>query len=94
MLGSTEMYGTAVLYPLFYVSVHEHMWMAAGYGVWGVEMYLEHFCFGLGGRAGRIYAVCIPQVGRGVVECNFPNACVLSLLIIPSIEGRGKFNDS
>ena len=35
------------LYPLFYVSVHEHAWMAAGYGVWGMETYLEIFwtCF-------------------------------------------------
>jgi superoxide dismutase, Fe-Mn family len=31
------------LYPLFCVSVHEHAWMAAGYGVWGKEEYLERF---------------------------------------------------
>ncbi|KAF8265576.1 hypothetical protein EI94DRAFT_1588428 [Lactarius quietus] len=31
------------LYPLFCVSVHEHAWMAAGYGVWGMETYLERF---------------------------------------------------
>ena len=31
------------LYPLFCVSVHEHAWMAAGYGVWGLETYLERF---------------------------------------------------
>ena len=31
------------LYPLFCVSMHEHAWMAAGYGVWGKEMYLERF---------------------------------------------------
>ena len=31
------------LYPLFCVSVHEHAWMAAGYGVWGKEKYLERF---------------------------------------------------
>ena len=31
------------LYPLFCVSVHEHAWMAAGYGVWGKETYLERF---------------------------------------------------
>ena len=31
------------LYPLFCVSVHEHAWMAAGYGVWGMERYLERF---------------------------------------------------
>lgn len=33
----------ATLYPLFCVSVHEHAWMAAGYGVWGKETYLERF---------------------------------------------------
>jgi superoxide dismutase, Fe-Mn family len=31
------------LYPLFCVSVHEHAWMAGGYGVWGKERYLERF---------------------------------------------------
>jgi len=31
------------LYPLFCVSVHEHAWMAAGYGVSGKERYLERF---------------------------------------------------
>jgi superoxide dismutase, Fe-Mn family len=31
------------LYPLFCVSVHEHAWMAAGYGVWGKEEYLDRF---------------------------------------------------
>lgn len=29
--------------PLFCVSVHEHMWMAGGYGVWGKEEYLKRF---------------------------------------------------
>ncbi|KAI0269033.1 Manganese/iron superoxide dismutase [Russula aff. rugulosa BPL654] len=33
----------ATLYPLFCVSVHEHAWMAGGYGVWGKEAYLEGF---------------------------------------------------
>lgn len=33
----------ATLFPLFCVSVHEHAWMAAGYGVWGKETYLERF---------------------------------------------------
>ncbi|KAH9068268.1 hypothetical protein EDB83DRAFT_2314754 [Lactarius deliciosus] len=51
--GSNGMYEASVpatldalgktLYPFFCVSVHEHAWMAAGYGVWGVETYLEHF---------------------------------------------------
>jgi len=25
------------------VIVYEHAWIVAGYGVWGVEMYLERF---------------------------------------------------
>lgn len=52
--GSTGAYGAneapaaldalgRTLYPLFCVSVHEHAWMAAGYGVWGMETYLERF---------------------------------------------------
>ncbi|KAH9008317.1 hypothetical protein EDB85DRAFT_2170442 [Lactarius pseudohatsudake] len=52
--GSNGMYGTSeapaaldalwkTLYPLFYVSVHEHAWMAVGYGVWRRETYLERF---------------------------------------------------
>ena len=32
-----------VLYPLFCLSVHEHAWMAAGYGVWGKEEWLKKF---------------------------------------------------
>ncbi len=31
------------LYQLFCVSVHEHAWIAAGYGVWGMETCLERF---------------------------------------------------
>ncbi|KAH8996994.1 hypothetical protein EDB86DRAFT_3076918 [Lactarius hatsudake] len=31
------------LYPLFCASVHERAWMAAGYGVWGMETYPERF---------------------------------------------------
>ncbi|KIK65669.1 hypothetical protein GYMLUDRAFT_94294 [Collybiopsis luxurians FD-317 M1] len=31
------------LYPLFCVSVHEHAWMSAGYGVWGKEEWLKKF---------------------------------------------------
>ncbi|KAN0140325.1 hypothetical protein V8E53_002221 [Lactarius tabidus] len=53
-MGSSGMYGSTetpaaldalgrTLYPLFCVSVHEHAWMAAGYGVWGMETYLERF---------------------------------------------------
>ncbi|KAI0922028.1 hypothetical protein AcW2_006839 [Taiwanofungus camphoratus] len=32
-----------VLYPLFCVSVHEHAWVGAGYGVWGKEEYMKRF---------------------------------------------------
>ncbi|EGO01563.1 hypothetical protein SERLA73DRAFT_103425 [Serpula lacrymans var. lacrymans S7.3] len=32
-----------VLIPLFCVSVHEHCWMSAGYGVWGKEAWLKEF---------------------------------------------------
>jgi Fe-Mn family superoxide dismutase len=31
------------LCPLFCVSVHEHAWMSAGYGVWGKEEWLKKF---------------------------------------------------
>jgi superoxide dismutase, Fe-Mn family len=31
------------LYPLFCISVHEHAWMSAGYGVWGKEQWLKEF---------------------------------------------------
>ncbi|KAG6900106.1 hypothetical protein C0993_002791 [Termitomyces sp. T159_Od127] len=31
------------LYPLFCISVYEHAWMAAGYGVWGKEAWLKEF---------------------------------------------------
>jgi superoxide dismutase, Fe-Mn family len=31
------------LYPLFCVSVHEHAWITAGYGVWGIETYMDRF---------------------------------------------------
>lgn len=32
-----------VLYPLFCISVHEHAWVSAGYGVWGKEEWLKKF---------------------------------------------------
>ncbi|KAJ7688369.1 hypothetical protein B0H17DRAFT_1068334 [Mycena rosella] len=32
-----------VLFPLFCVSVHEHAWITAGYGVWGKEAWLREF---------------------------------------------------
>jgi len=31
------------LYPLFCISVHEHCWISAGYGVWGKEDWLKQF---------------------------------------------------
>ncbi|KAJ7638475.1 manganese superoxide dismutase [Roridomyces roridus] len=31
------------LYPLFCVSVNEHAWVSAGYGVWGKEAWLREF---------------------------------------------------
>lgn len=31
------------LFPLFAVSVNEHAWMSAGYGVWGKEEWLKQF---------------------------------------------------
>ncbi|THV05347.1 hypothetical protein K435DRAFT_773795 [Dendrothele bispora CBS 962.96] len=35
--------GEETFYPLFCVSVHEHAWLAAGYGVWGKERWLKEF---------------------------------------------------
>lgn len=32
-----------ILFPLCCVSVHEHAWMAAGYGIWGKEEWLKKF---------------------------------------------------
>ncbi|KAF8076041.1 manganese superoxide dismutase [Lyophyllum atratum] len=32
-----------VLHPLFCISVNEHAWMSAGYGVWGKEEWLKQF---------------------------------------------------
>ncbi|KDQ28930.1 hypothetical protein PLEOSDRAFT_1088934 [Pleurotus ostreatus PC15] len=31
------------LLPLFCVSLHEHAWLSAGYGVWGKEQWLKEF---------------------------------------------------
>jgi Fe-Mn family superoxide dismutase len=31
------------LFPLFCISVHEHAWLTAGYGIWGKEEYLRQF---------------------------------------------------
>lgn len=32
-----------MLFPLLCLSVHEHAWVSAGYGVWGKEEYLKRF---------------------------------------------------
>ncbi|KAF7354988.1 Manganese superoxide dismutase [Mycena sanguinolenta] len=32
-----------VLYPLFCISVQEHAWLSAGYGIWGKEGWLREF---------------------------------------------------
>ncbi|KAJ7237198.1 hypothetical protein B0H12DRAFT_1190742 [Mycena haematopus] len=32
-----------VLYPLFCISVQEHAWLSAGYGIWGKEAWLREF---------------------------------------------------
>ncbi|KAJ7873352.1 manganese superoxide dismutase [Mycena olivaceomarginata] len=32
-----------VLYPLFCISVQEHAWLTAGYGIWGKEAWLREF---------------------------------------------------
>ena len=50
------------LYPLFCVSVHEHAWIAAGYGVWGMERYLERFWSCLDWAAVRdTYSRCVAR---------------------------------
>jgi Fe-Mn family superoxide dismutase len=41
--GAPAALGRTLYYPLFRVSTHEYAWMAAGYGVWGMETYLERF---------------------------------------------------
>ncbi|KAI0698865.1 Manganese/iron superoxide dismutase [Cytidiella melzeri] len=41
--GSDVTAMTDKLYPLFCVSVHEHAWMSAGYGVWGKEEWMKKF---------------------------------------------------
>jgi Fe-Mn family superoxide dismutase len=32
-----------IIWPLFALSVHEHCWMSAGYGVWGQEEWIRKF---------------------------------------------------
>lgn len=41
-MADFEKIGTK-LYPLFCLSVHEHAWLTAGYGIWGKEEYLKRF---------------------------------------------------
>nr|GAT53803.1 manganese superoxide dismutase [Mycena chlorophos] len=40
---SAALHAGEVLYPLFCISVHEHAWLSAGYGVWGKEAWLREF---------------------------------------------------
>ena len=43
-VSKTDLMNTEqVLYPLFCISVHEHAWVSAGYGVWGKEEWLKRF---------------------------------------------------
>lgn len=55
------------LHPLFCVSVHEHAWMCAGYGVWGKEEYLKRFWSCLDWKSvGEAYNAFIPDKGYKV----------------------------
>jgi len=50
------------LHPLFCVSVQEHAWMSAGYGVWGKEEYLKRFWSCLDWElVAKAYGVFSPQ---------------------------------
>jgi superoxide dismutase, Fe-Mn family len=50
------------LTPLFCVSVNEHAWMAAGYGVWGKEEWLKKFWTVLDWKkVSRMYAYAVPD---------------------------------
>jgi superoxide dismutase, Fe-Mn family len=50
------------LTPLFCVSVNEHAWMAAGYGVWGKEEWLKKFWTVLDWqKVSRMHAYAVPD---------------------------------
>jgi len=50
------------LTPLFCVSVNEHAWMAAGYGVWGKEEWLTKFWTVLDWqKVSNMYAYAVPD---------------------------------
>jgi Fe-Mn family superoxide dismutase len=50
------------LTPLFCVSVNEHAWMAAGYGVWGKEEWLKNFWAVLDWqKVSSMYAYAVPD---------------------------------
>ncbi|KAI0260935.1 Manganese/iron superoxide dismutase [Gloeopeniophorella convolvens] len=53
------------LYPLFCVSVHEHAWLAAGYGVWGKDAYLARFwsCLDWAAVRGMYARYGVPRAG-------------------------------
>ncbi|KAI0356667.1 hypothetical protein OH77DRAFT_1436280 [Trametes cingulata] len=54
-----------VLYPLLCVSVHEHAWVSAGYGVWGKEEYMKRFWTVVDWeRVCRIYSKVCPNVRK------------------------------
>ncbi|KAI0370305.1 manganese and iron superoxide dismutase [Pilatotrama ljubarskyi] len=54
-----------VLFPLLCVSVHEHAWVSAGYGVWGKEEYMKRFWTVVDwAKVSQIYAKLVPDVRR------------------------------
>lgn len=57
------------LYPLFCISVYEHAWMAAGYGVWGKEAWLKEFWTVLDWqKVSTAYAKFYPDPTKTTVE--------------------------
>jgi Fe-Mn family superoxide dismutase len=54
-----------IICPLFCVSVHEHAWMSAGYGVWGKEEWLKKFWTVLDwGEVSRSFEKFVPDEQR------------------------------
>jgi superoxide dismutase, Fe-Mn family len=51
-----------LLYPLFCLSLNEHAWISAGYGVWGKEEWLKKFWTVLDwGKVSQAYEKLIPD---------------------------------
>src|SRR6266702_3857407 len=73
------------LYPLFCMGMHEHTWIAAGYGAWGMETYLEGVWSGRSCGT-RMYSMCSASRQRSL-ECDFSSVCIISLLIVGSLVG-------